>query len=128
MIHIVFQHADVAVLQKAIELDESLKGDILEIKDDYAVGPLADIYESEGYQARRAWWKKLLDGSPYNSEDLMTMVDDRLTAHNLKKQLEENSKEIVWIWAGQNAHDVCGYFWLMSQLKDFAGRIFILYL
>ena len=128
MIHIVFQHADVAVLQKAIELDESLKGEILEIKDDYAVGPLADIYETEGYQARRIWWKSLLDGSPYNSEDLMTMVDDRLTAHNLKKQLEENSKEIVWIWAGQNGHDVCGYYWLMSQLKDFAGRIFILYL
>src|SRR3954462_6507570 len=104
MIHIVFQHADVAVLQKAIELDESLNGDILEIKDDYAVGPLADIFETEGYQARRTWWKSLLDNSPYNSEELMTMVDDRLAVHNLKKQLEENSKEIVWIWAGQNGH------------------------
>lgn len=128
MIHIVFQHADVAVLQKAIELDESLKGDVVEIKDDYAVGPLAAIFETEGYQARRAWWKELLDNSPYNTDEMMTMVDDRLAVHNLKKGLEENSKEIVWIWAGQNGHDVCGYYWLMSQLNGFAGRIYVLYL
>ncbi|HEX8462556.1 MAG TPA: DUF3658 domain-containing protein, partial [Segetibacter sp.] len=36
--------------------------------------------------------------------------------------------EIVWIWAAQNKHDVSGYYWLMSQLKEFQGRIFILYL
>jgi len=128
MIHIVFQHADVAVLQKALELDESLQGDIIEIKDDYAVGPLAGIYDTEGYQERRAWWKALLEVSPYNTDGLMEMVDDRLTAHNLKKRLEENSKEVVWIWAGQNGHDVCGYYWLISQLNDFVGCIFILYL
>lgn len=128
MIHIVFQHADMAVLQKAIELDESLKGDVIEVKDDYAVGPLADIFETEGYQARRAWWKELVEASPYNTDEMMAMVDDRLTVHNLKKRLEENVHEKVWIWAGQNGHDVCGYYWLMSQLKDFVGRIFILYL
>src|SRR5258708_28413103 len=35
---------------------------------------------------------------------------------------------MVWIGAGQNKNDVSGYYWLMSQLKDFQGRIFILYL
>jgi len=34
----------------------------------------------------------------------------------------------VWIWAAQNKHDVSGYYWLMSQLADYQGRIFILYL
>jgi hypothetical protein len=34
----------------------------------------------------------------------------------------------VWIWMGQNQHDVCGYYWLMPQLKDFQGRIHVLYL
>src|SRR6185437_2194798 len=46
----------------------------------------------------------------------------------LKQRLTEDTKEIVWIWAAQNKHDVSGYYWLMSQLKDFQGRIFILYL
>ena len=44
MIHIVFQHADVAALKKSFELDESLRGDIVEIKDDFAVGPITNIF------------------------------------------------------------------------------------
>ena len=37
--HIVFQHADVNVMKKAMELDESLKGEVFEIKDELGVGP-----------------------------------------------------------------------------------------
>jgi hypothetical protein len=128
MIHVVFQQADVANLQKAIELDQTLGGEVVEIRDEFAVGPLQGIYETGGYQARRDWWKELLDMSPYSTDGLMEMVDDRLAVHNLKKTLEENSEEVVWIWIGQNQHDVCGYYWLMAQLKEHAGRIYILFL
>jgi hypothetical protein len=127
MIHIVFQEADITVLQKAIELDETLAGDVRIIRDDYAVGPLGDIYETEGYRQRREWQKQLLENSPYNADQLMDMVDDRLVIHNLKKDLDENQKEEVWIWMGQNQHDVCGYYWLISQLKDYQGRVVVLY-
>ena len=34
MIHIVFQHADVNLLKEAMKLDESLNGDVVEIKDE----------------------------------------------------------------------------------------------
>jgi hypothetical protein len=128
MIHIVFQTADIAVLQKAFQLDETMAGDIVEIKDDYAVGPIQHIYEPEGYQQRREWWKELLDYSPYNPDQLMGLVDDRLAVHQLKKVLEENDTFDVWIWMGQNQHDVCGYYWLISQLKEYSGRVFVLYL
>lgn len=126
MIHIVFETANIASLQAAIELDESLQGEILEIKDDYAVGPLGDIYGAEGYQARRDWWKQVLEFSPYAEQ--LDIVDDKLTVHNLLKTLDEQPEEIVWVWMGQNQHDVCGYFWLMSQLKDYQGRVFVLYM
>jgi hypothetical protein len=126
MIHIVFETANIASLQAAIELDESLQGEILEIKDDYAVGPLGDIYGAEGYQARRDWWKQVLEFSPYVEQ--LDIVDDKLTVHNLLKTLDEQPEEIVWVWMGQNQHDVCGYFWLMSQLKDYQGRVFVLYM
>lgn len=126
MIHIVFETANIASLQAAIELDESLQGEILEIKDDYAVGPLGDIYGAEGYQARRDWWKQVLEFSPYAEQ--LDIVDDKLTVHNLLKTLDEQPEEIVWIWMGQNQHDVCGYFWLMSQLKVYQGRVFVLYM
>ena len=126
MIHIVFQDADINVLQKAFELDESMAGEILHVKDDFAVGPLASIYETEGYQARRDWWKQLLEFSPYVEQ--LDIVDDKLTVHNLIKRLDEDASPQVWVWMGQNQHDVCGYFWLISQLKDYQGRIFVLYL
>jgi hypothetical protein len=58
----------------------------------------------------------------------MEMVNDRLMVHNLKKSLDENEKLEVWIWMGQNQHDVCGYYWLISQMKDYQGRISVLYL
>lgn len=126
MIHVVFDSNNVTALQKAIELDESLIGEIVEIKDDYAVGPLENIYDVDGYQARRDWWAGLLEFSPYL--DQINIVDDKLAVHQLLRTLEENPEEIVWIWMGQNAHDVCGYYWLMTQLKDLQGRIFVLYL
>jgi len=126
MIHLVFNTADVASIEAAIALDETLAGKIIEIKDDYAVGPLLDIYETEGYQARRDWWKNVLEFSPY--EEQLNIVDDKLTVHHLIQDLEENPQEEVWFWMGQNAHDVCGYYWLMSQLKPYQGRLHVLYL
>ncbi len=126
MTHIVFEQANVAALQNAIALDESLQGDIVEIKDDYAVGPVIDIYEAYGYQQRRDWWTALLEFSPY--KESLDIVDDKLAVHNLIKALQENTDEQVWIWMGQNQHDVCSYYWLMSQLKDYQGMIQVLYL
>lgn len=126
MIHIVFNTADIAALEAAIELDETLSGKIIEIKDDYAVGPLLDIYETEGYQNRRDWWKNVLTHSPY--EDQLDIVDDKLTVHQLQNALNHDENESIWIWMGQNAHDVCGYYWLMSQFKEYQSRIHVLYL
>src|SRR5207244_9231162 len=36
--------------------------------------------------------------------------------------------EVLWIWMGQNQHDVMGYYWLMSQFREYQGRVMILYL
>ncbi len=126
MIHLVFNTADIAALEAAIELDETLAGKVIEVKDDYAVGPLLDIYETEGYQARRDWWKNILQCSPY--EEQLDIVDDKLTVHQLINALNHDENEVIWIWMGQNAHDVSGYYWLMSQFKEYQGRIQVLYL
>ena len=126
MIHIVFNTADIAALEQAIELDESLSGKIIEIKDDFAVGPILDIYDTEGYQARRDWWKEVLAHSPY--EDQLDIVDDKLTVNQLINSLNHDENELIWLWMGQNAHDVSGYYWLMSQFKEYQSRIHVLYL
>jgi uncharacterized protein DUF3658/uncharacterized protein DUF1835 len=129
MIHIVFQHNDIEALQKAFGLDASFAGEVLEIQEEFAVGPLADIYSAAGWEARKQWWREVLAGGDRDGlVDNGSVGDDLAKVAALKQRLSENPTEIVWIWAAQNKHDVSGYYWLMSQLKEFQGRIFILYL
>ncbi|MBK5270123.1 MAG: DUF1835 domain-containing protein [Bacteroidia bacterium] len=127
MIHIVFNESEVSLMKKVIELDESLEGEVIQIKDDFAVGPLSGIDTEEGWNARVEWWKTLLKGSPYK-ESTAGSFDDRQTVKEIKEKLNANTEEEVWIWMGQNQHDVCGYYWLMPQLKEYQVRILILYL
>jgi hypothetical protein len=127
MIHVVFQQADVKVLQQAMELDEILKGEVFEIKDEWGVGPLAALDTEEGWVNRSNWWKMLLKDSPYG-EQLVDSFDDRQTVEQIKSALNADTTLRLWIWIGQNHHDVVGYYWLMSQLKEFQGRIMIIYL
>jgi hypothetical protein len=128
MIHIVFQEADEEVLAKSFELDETLRGKIMQIKDDFAVGPLFDIYTQAGIEARKQWWRSVLEGSEYEGKVDRGEVNDPKAEEEILEKLNSSEEETVWIWAAQNQHDVCGYYWLLSQLKDYQGRIFILYL
>lgn len=128
MIHVVFNEADIKVLEQAIELDESLKGDIIQIKDDYAVGPLENIYIGEGIENRKNWWREVLAGGDYDGKADNDEVDDYKTVAELVGTMRRNEEEIIWIWAAQNKHDVSGYFWLLNYMKEFQGRVFILYL
>ena len=129
MIHIVFQRNDVDTLQKAIELDETLKGDVIQIADDLAVGPVIDIYSPEGIERRRQWWREVLSGGDYAGiVDDGSVPDDNKTVAGLIERSNNDPEEIIWIWVAPNKHDVSGYYWLMSQLKDLQGRVFILHL
>ncbi len=128
MIHIVFNEPDVKVLQQAIELDASLVGEIVCIKDDYAVGPLGNIYVGDGIEARKQWWKEVLAGGDFESKVETNEVDDYKTAAELVGTMRRNEEEIIWIWAAQNKHDVSGYYWLLKYMKELQGRVFILYL
>lgn len=128
MIHIVFQEADVTVLKEAIKLDDVLQGEVIQIKDDFAVGPLKDIYIQDGIKARKQWWREVLAGGDIDGKVEDGSVDDEKTVIQLKEKLDNDTEQKVWIWAAQNKHDVSGYYWLMGQLADYQGRIFILYL
>ena len=128
MVHIVFEEANIEALRKSFELDSSLQGDIISIKDDFAVGPLRDIYTEKGILNRHQWWRDVLHGGHYEGIADDGHVDDNKEVAELKMKLIEDPKEVVWIWTAQNKHDVAGYYWLVSQLKDFQGRIIILYL
>ena len=127
MIHIVFQQADVDTLKKAMELDTSLSGEIFEIKDEWGVGPLKDIDTEEGWTNRLNWWRELIKDSPYG-EKTTGSFDDRETVKRIKTALTDDPGAEAWIWMGQNQHDVTGYYWLMPQLREFQGRVMVIFL
>ena len=128
MIHIVFNEADIAKMNEAIALDETLNGEVIQIKDDYAVGPLENGYTGEGRETRVNWWRTVLDGGDYAGLADSGAIDDFKTVAELVGKLRRNENEHIWIWAAQNKHDVSGYYWLLHFLKEFQGRVYILYL
>ncbi|HEX5652458.1 MAG TPA: DUF1835 domain-containing protein [Chitinophagaceae bacterium] len=127
MIHIVFNESEVELMRQVIELDETLAGEVIQIKDDFGVGPLKGLDTEEGWNARLDWWREKLQGSPYK-EDLAGSFDDRQTVSKIRSRLDENPDEQVWVWMGQNQHDVTGYYWLIPQFKTYQGRVMIIYL
>jgi hypothetical protein len=134
LLHIVFGQSSVPVLQEAVAMDEKMSGDILCFEDDLSVGPLFILDTKEGRAGRRQFWQQLAGIEPQLTMEGMTAppdteeTDDAARFKTLKARLKEDPELEVWIWAGQNARDVCGYYWLVSQLYDFAGRIHIIYL
>lgn len=124
--HIVFQKEDINTLTKSFDLDESLRDEIIEIRDDYAVGPLKDIYSEEGIENRKDWWRNVLSGNETSITVDSGYVNDQKVVEDMKEKLKTNEDETVWIWVAPNKHDVSGYFWLMSQLKEFTGRVYVL--
>ena len=97
MIHIVFNETDVTTLQNAIALDELLGGDVIQIKDDYAVGPLHNLYEEEGIKNRKDWWKEVLRGGDYENLAEDPSIDDYKTIEEVIERLRTDEKEKVWI-------------------------------
>ena len=127
MMHIVFQQSDVEILQKAMDLDETLRGEVVQIKDDWGVGPLQGLDTEEGWSARENWWRMLLKDSPYGEKSVGSF-DDRETVKEIQAKLDADPELQAWMWMGQNQHDVTGYFWLLPQLKSYQGRLMVLYL
>lgn len=125
MIHIVFDAADKQALQAAIELDDTFSGDIIVIEDDWSVGPLDDIYNETGIALRKAWWQQVSGGGDFEAT---TVYQDEMIVQSLLARMNADPGETIWVWAAQNSHDVCGYYWLLPHLKPFQGRVSILYL
>lgn len=128
MIHIVFSEADASILQAAIDLDETLQGKIVQCKDNYAYGPIQNIYTPEGIQVRQDWWNTVLAGGDFEPSEGDIFSKDNDAIAQLTETLLADETECVWIWAAQNNQDVSGYYWLLHFLKPFQGRVFILYL
>jgi hypothetical protein len=127
MIHIVFQANDKEVLKEAMALDPQIQGEVLQIADDFAVGPIQDFPAGESLAMRRQWWRDILATGDYEGiVDDGSVPDDEENLVQLIRKMKEDPGETLWIWVAQNGHDVSGYFWLIGKLSALQGRVFIL--
>jgi hypothetical protein len=126
--HIVFNEADVKVLEEAIALEQGLEGNVVQIKDDYSVGPLRNIYVGEGIENRKNWWREVLEGGDAEGAVDDGSVDDQKTVAGLVGKMRREEINELWIWMAPNKHDISGYYWLLHYLKEFQGRIMVLYM
>jgi len=125
MFHVVFQARDADVLTAAMDMDEALDGEIVLITDDYSVGPVADLFKEEGMALRKIWWRNI-SGEPQPPADAVSVSEDHVKLQQLLERMREEEFDRIWIWVASNAQDVSGYYWLISQLSEFAGRIDVL--
>jgi hypothetical protein len=122
MFHIVFDSKGAELLNAAMDLDEALDGEVVLIQDDYSVGPIQDLFSDEGRAERKKWWSGIRQEA---SESFADESDSGMLMKILQRMGDEEFDQI-WIWMAPNTRDVSGYFWLIVQLKEFSGRIYLL--
>ncbi len=58
--------------------------------------------------------------------DAVSFSEDHVKLQQILDRMREEEFDRIWIWVASNAQDVSGYYWLISQLSEFAGRIDVL--
>ncbi len=127
ILHIVFGQSSVTNLKAAFELDPQLEGRFYVTRMIWPLGrsssstrqTVARHVKTGGTPCRTLPCRRRRKGRPSPPED---------PVRSLKARLREEEELIIWIWAGQNPTDVCGYYWLVSQLDRYSGRIHLIYL
>jgi hypothetical protein len=124
MFHILFDSRGAGLLSAAMDMDESLDGESIVIRDDYSVGPIRDLFSEEGGEERKKWWAYIREGEKESGTS--GGESDGTILRNVLQRMKEEEFDQIWIWVAPNAKDVCGYYWLIAQLGGFAGRIYII--
>ena len=125
--HIVFHREDANTLARSFELDHSFSQELIVIPDDYSLGPINEIDSNEGYRHRQEWWGKVRGEVSADQENSGTETG-AILIKSIKERLDSDDEEVVWIWVAANKKDVCGYYWLISQMNIYESRIFVLHL
>lgn len=136
--YITFSQEATDALQKGFDAKQNFEAEILTIKDSFFVGPLAHIKEDIGRANRLTWHNNTLnyfglepiaaDAALHNYKIVQEIIAFLSETTLDNEGSIENNKNYITLWMGQNANDVCGYFWLTQQLQDYCGKIEVIYL
>jgi hypothetical protein len=126
MFHIVFDTAGAELLSTAMDMDESLDGEIVCLRDDYSIGPIGDLSTETGRHSRNAWLMDIREGEKDSGHPGITEESDQVVLDKILQRMRDEEFDQIWIWVAPNAKDVSGYYWLLSGLRDFYGRTHVI--
>src|SRR5688572_22457119 len=119
--HIVVGDLAAQPLQEAILTEESMKGEVVVMKDILHVGPLQKEEGQSFSQLRSAFWQDVIinDKQPIEVTDMERLLEVSTAMFN-------DPETVAWFWMAPSPADVCAYHWLLKYLSKHNGRFFIL--
>ncbi len=108
------------VLRNAMELEASIKGEVIVLRDILHVGPLKNEEGQSFSDLRTEFWKSVV---PDWKEEEKVDDFDRVSAAliGLKNDPEAN----VWFWMAPTPADVTAYHWLLKYMQPYQGRFLV---
>jgi hypothetical protein len=107
-------------LQEAIEKEPEMQGTIVCMEDALSIGPLQPS-EGESFRTLRENYYKEL--SPNEKNPVQCPELDKVD--EIIQRLQEDNAAIVWFWVAPAAVDICAYYWLLTKLACFTGRLYV---
>lgn len=126
MFHIVFDSRGAELITAAMDMDEALDGETILMRDDYSVGPIQDLFSETGQLHRHHWWKTIRPEVKTIGNDETDEESDATMLGKIILRMHEEEFDQIWIWIAPNVKDVCGYYWLITQLTAFSGRVYVI--
>jgi hypothetical protein len=118
--HLIVGDMAAEVLRKAIELEPSLEGEVVVLRDILHVGPLQTTEGQSFSDLRTEFWKGV---SPDWKEEERVDDFDRLSAALIG--LKNNLDAKVWFWMAPTPADVTAYHWLLKYMQPYQGRFLV---
>ncbi len=118
--HIVTGDMAAAPLSEALELEPSIQGKVVVIKDVLSVGPLQKAEGQKFSELRSAFWQDVV-----LSEKNAIEVDDLERLLLTGNELSKNEDAKIWLWIAPAPADICTYYWALKYLGKWVGRLFV---
>lgn len=119
--HIVVGDMAAAPLREAMDMEPSMAGEVIPLRDILHVGPIKKAPGQSFSELRTQFWKEVV-----NDEKQEIQVDDLERLLQVTTKLHNNPEEVVWLWMAPWAADVCAYYWMLQYMAKHLDRFFLL--
>lgn len=105
-------------LQQALSICPEMEGSVIALKDLLHLGPLKKEEHQSFNTLRTEWWQGVLANSKTNFE-----LNDLQELLRVGNELNKSNSASIWFWLAPWPADICAYYWAMSYLQKYLGKV-----